>query len=348
MKELKKISAMFMLAVMFTIPACGSGSETPANPSHDLKDQTAFWVSDGNIYTCTMPGGTKFKAILTPDILRTNRFPIYMDDSSSRLVPAHFIVGETEVTYELWYEVYKWATSDAGGVKRADGGVLYYFANAGREGNDGIIGDAPTTAKQEPVTTVTWRDTVVWCNALTEYYNANNGSETDFECAYTYNTEIIRDSRDVNAAVCDAAIQGVTAKGFRLMTSYEWEFSARYIGTDIPSHMNYVVMDGIYYSKGNSASGAISDYTDASATAAVAVYRSSSTNAVKSKSPNYLGLYDMSGNVFELCYDSVSHNRVSRGGSFLDNANYMSVGDASDPHPYYSSSYLGFRLCKSR
>lgn len=94
-------------------------------------------------------------------------------------------MGETEVTYELWYEVYKWATTDTGDGKRSDCGDLYSFANKGREGNNGTIGALPTTAKQEPVTLVNWRDTIVWCNALTEYYNANNGSgNRSYMCLY--------------------------------------------------------------------------------------------------------------------------------------------------------------------
>jgi len=105
-------------------------------------------------------------------------------------------MDETEVPYQLWKEVYDWATNDAGGGKRADGGDFYGFANAGCEGYDGSNGAAPTMAKQEPVTTINWCDSIVWCNALTEYYNANNGSENDLVCVYTYSEGIIHDSRD--------------------------------------------------------------------------------------------------------------------------------------------------------
>jgi len=65
-----------------------------------------------------------------------------------------FKLGQYEVTYELWYAVYHWAMRNG-----------YDFANSGTEGNNGTAGAVPTIAKYEPVTTVNWRDTIVWCNA---------------------------------------------------------------------------------------------------------------------------------------------------------------------------------------
>ncbi|MBT4526079.1 MAG: SUMF1/EgtB/PvdO family nonheme iron enzyme [Deltaproteobacteria bacterium] len=46
----------------------------------------------------------------------------------------------------------------------------------------------------------------------------------------------------------------------------------------------------------------------------VAVFNTSATVAVKSKSPNALGLYDMSGNVFEETFDERGSYRQYRGG----------------------------------
>jgi len=316
----------------------------------------AQWTADSTSSITDLPG-TEVTMITTPDITTSNTFPTGRDDSGSANVPARFIMGEAEVTYELWYEVYKWATTDAGGGKRADGGVLYVFVNAGREGNDGTNGAVPTAAKQEPVTSVYWRDSIVWCNAITEYYNANNGSETDLVCVYTYSGSIIRDSRDSNGAACDNAVQNSTAKGFRLPTSNESEYAARYIGTTEPTHTNYVFEDGVYYTKGNSASGDTQAYNAAFPTVDnYAVYNANSggsTAAVKTKTANALGLCDMSGNVSEWCFDwnpkySISV-RMLRGGNYSDNVDYIQVGDLScSAGVRVESNDIGFRICRTK
>lgn len=46
---------------------------------------------------------------------------------------------------------------------------------------------------------------------------------------YTYEGNIIRDSRDENADTCDNATASTNAKGFQLPASKEWELAARYI-----------------------------------------------------------------------------------------------------------------------
>ena len=63
---------------------------------------------------------------------------------------SNFSICKYEVTYELWYTVYQWAITHG-----------YAFTNKGMEGNDGTAGAAPTGAKYEPVTTISWRDCMV-------------------------------------------------------------------------------------------------------------------------------------------------------------------------------------------
>jgi len=345
-----KLSMMLILMSMLVFSACGGGggggSDDPDNPGDDPKDPTATLEINGDTYTYTLPGCTEFNLMLTPDVATTKTFPTGLTDSGSANVPARFIMGETEVTYQLWKEVYDWAIANG-----------YTFANAGVKGNDGAV--AKTT--QHPVTTVNWRDSIVWCNALTEYYNENNGSETDLAVVYCSDagyTTPIRSSADgiygssVNstAGSYDNPYVNSSAKGFRLPGSMEWEFAGRYRGTDATNAV--AGSDGTYYTTGISASGATADYTNDSATTAVALYDVSSTAIVKSKvasGANALGLYDMSGNVWERCFDIYSGSyRVIRGGAYNYTASHLRLGDVDGRNPYGESSFVGFRFCRSR
>jgi formylglycine-generating enzyme required for sulfatase activity len=133
-------------------------------------------------------------------------------------------------------------------------------------------------------------------------------------------------------------LNSLTGKNFRLPTEAEWEFAAR----------------GGKKSKGYKYSG--SDNLDE-----VAWYTNNSngqTHPVGTKKPNELGIYDMSGNVWEWCGDwygnyssSVATNptgpvvgicRVLRGGSWDDYAGFCSVSSRIAPVSRYGS--LGLRL----
>lgn len=131
----------------------------------------------------------------------------------------------------------------------------------------------------------------------------------------------------------------ITGKTFRLPTEAEWEYAAR----------------GGNQSKGCKYSGSntISD---------VAWYcgNSSSTHQVGTKQANELGIYDMSGNVYEWCsdwygsYSSTSQTdpigptsgswRVLRGGSWYDSARECRVSERCFNAPSLRSGDRGFRL----
>ena len=131
----------------------------------------------------------------------------------------------------------------------------------------------------------------------------------------------------------------ITGKTFRLPTEAEWEYVAR----------------GGNKSKGYKYSG--------SNTIADVWYTSNSlskTHEVGTKVPNELGIYDMSGNVWEWCsdwygsYDSSSQtnpigpttgdNRVLRGGSWITDARCCRVSYRSRSISSYRYDHVGFRL----
>lgn len=134
----------------------------------------------------------------------------------------------------------------------------------------------------------------------------------------------------------------LTGKKFRLPTEAEWEFAAR--GGNKSSGYRY---------SGSSNIGDVAWY------GLIGVYK---THPVKGKNPNELGIYDMSGNVWEWCSDWYSSSyyslspqnnpegpssgfcRVLRGGSWNSNDGYCCVAVRYNNRPDYSIDHYGLRL----
>ena len=135
----------------------------------------------------------------------------------------------------------------------------------------------------------------------------------------------------------------LTGQNFCLPTEAEWEFAAR--GGNASKGYKYAgsnQIDEVAWCKSNSSS--------------------SKTHVVGTKSPNELGLYDMSGNVWEWCQDwygsydsndqtnpagpSLGSNRVMRGGGWNRDAEYCRVSCRRDCDPSLRHSSYGFRLAQ--
>jgi formylglycine-generating enzyme required for sulfatase activity len=301
-------------------------------------------------------------------------FPTGTDDLGGDATVGAFWVGETEVTYELWYAVKAWAENTAS--------PSYTFIQDGREGNDGTDGANPTGSRKEPATNISWRDAIVWCNALTEYFNASLG--TDLSCVYCTDSLLTTPIRSVVAGPVsypdpggqDDPYVSSTADGFRLPTTDEWELAARW--RDEPTNTVSGYNDP-YFTKGDSASGATTHTDDNSSglndgepakseNLRVAVYRyfwngassgyvdmgPTDTAAVGSKGVdgvNTLGCYDMSGNAFEWCFEwnpgEEGIARIIRGGCSDTESYRLAVGYSWSIAPTNPFNALGIRLVRS-
>lgn len=148
-----------------------------------------------------------------------------------------------------------------------------------------------------------------------------------------------------------AKLNELTEQKFRMPTEAEWEFAAR----------GGKKSEGYIYSGSNNLD-AVGWYDDNDAIFGPA-FPDYGLHTVKSKLPNELGIYDMSGNVWEWCSDwygtyssssvtdpagpATGSYRVIRGGSWFYGATHCRSANRDDYTPTIRDNDLGFRLALS-
>ena len=200
-----------------------------------------------------------------------------------------------------------------------------------KDGNELTVDDA---VKNNPVNYINWYDALVYCNTrsmkenLTPCYSISGSTNPD-----DWGSVPTNNNGTWNAATCD-----FEADGYRLPTEAEWEWAARggenytYAGSDD-------IDEVAWYTSNTNDTG---------------------TRDVKTKKANAYGLYDMSGNVWEWCWDrygsissdtpasgsSSGSRRCRRGGSWSLDADGAQVACRGVDYPSGRYYNYGFRLVR--
>ena len=249
-----------------------------------------------------------------------------------------FRLAMYETSYNTWYEVLKWAKNN--GYTIVNKGVEGVFGEVEHENNMSEPGAEPKLVEM-PVCRLTWRDVMVWCNALSEMQGLKPVycTDKDFKTPLRDSTGVALNDLEnyaIEPGEVDNPYVNTNANGFRLPYVKEWEYAARKrldataisgrnvsgdetgsaIKTTATEKMNGISFtlsskqDEYCWQRQNSASnGPSKTYTgqdDTNTTLSTKTGKSISGRRMHlsgGKLPNHLGFFDMSGNVPEWCFD---------------------------------------------